>query len=356
MKKGIDKYPIRSKMNVNYLFLGGGGPMAVIRVAGLSKTFRVKRKMPGLSGSVRSLLKPHYEEKRAVRSIDLSVEAGETLAFLGPNGAGKSTTIKMLTGILHPTSGSADVLGLCPWRDRRKLAYRIGTVFGQKSQLWYHLPPIDTFELTGRIYELRPADFRSRRDELIRRFELEPYLHTPVRKLSLGERMRCEIAAALLHRPQIVFLDEPTIGLDVIVKQRIRDLIRDMNREDGTTVFLTSHDPGDIEQLCRRAVVINYGGVILDDEVARLKREYLTSKRLELQLGETAPAGLPLPGVSIAARQGPRLQLSVDTAQTSVEEVLGYFLGCYKVEDMTVENPPMEEIIAHIYAGRRTGT
>lgn len=207
---------------------------SAIRVEGLSKSFAVKQKASGLLGSMQSLFKPRYTEKAAVHRIDLTVEQGETLAFLGPNGAGKSTTIKMLTGILHPSGGQAHVLGLCPWTQRSRLAYHIGSVFGQKSQLWYHLPPIDSFELMSRIYELKRSDYFSRRDDLVRRFELEPYLHTPVRKLSLGERMRCEIAAAMLHRPKIVFLDEPTIGLDVIVKHKIRELILEMNREEGT--------------------------------------------------------------------------------------------------------------------------
>lgn len=165
------------------------------------------------------------EEKVAVHPLDLTIESGEMLAFLGPNGAGKSTTIKMLSGILHPTSGEASVLGLVPWKHRNKLAYQIGTVFGQKSQLWYHLPPSDTFDLMARIYEIPKQDYRRRRDELVERFDLAPYMETPVRKLSLGERMRCEITAALLHRPKVIFLDEPTIGLDVVVKQKIYRII-----------------------------------------------------------------------------------------------------------------------------------
>ncbi|MDF2720265.1 MAG: transporter, partial [Paenibacillus sp.] len=203
--------------------------MKAIRVNGLTKRFRQKRKKEGFAGSVRALFKPEYTEKTAVHGIDFEVEAGEFLAFLGPNGAGKSTTIKMLTGILHPTDGYAEVLGYCPWKERKKLAYRVGSVFGQKSQLWYHLPPTDTFELMRHIYELDEKDYKRRRAELIERFELGPYIDVPVRKLSLGERMRCEIAAALLHRPGIVFLDEPTIGLDVVVKQKIRELLREMN-------------------------------------------------------------------------------------------------------------------------------
>ncbi|MCL6460045.1 MAG: ATP-binding cassette domain-containing protein [Gorillibacterium sp.] len=179
--------------------------MAVIEVENLTKAFAVKAKETGFTGSLRSLFRPEYREKLAVHSIGFTVEKGETLAFLGPNGAGKSTTIKMLSGILHPTDGMASVLGLCPWQERKRLAYRMGCVFGQKSQLWYHLPPADTFELMGRIYDLPRGAFIKRRDLLIERFELGPYLSTPVRKLSLGERMRCEIAAALLHQPEVIF-------------------------------------------------------------------------------------------------------------------------------------------------------
>ncbi|MFD2172099.1 ABC transporter ATP-binding protein [Tumebacillus lipolyticus] len=326
--------------------------MSAIRVQGLTKSFSVKHKQAGLIGSFKGLFKPQVTEKTAVKPIDFAVEQGEVLAFLGPNGAGKSTTIKMLTGILHPTAGDATVLGYCPWTQRQKLAFHIGSVFGQKSQLWYHLPPLDTFELMGRIYEVKPGDFKKRRDDLIERFELGPYLHTAVRKLSLGERMRCEIAAALLHRPQIVFLDEPTIGLDVVVKQKIRELIREMNREEGTTLFLTSHDAGDIEQLCKRAIVINHGQIILDDTVTNMKRDFLTYKTVKLKLAET-PEQFELHGVQIIKQKGSGLRLSVDTAQTTIEEVLAHIVHNYRLLDVTIEDPPMEEIITHIYA--RTG-
>ncbi|WP_274361883.1 ABC transporter ATP-binding protein [Paenibacillus thermotolerans] len=322
---------------------------AAIKIRGLTKTFRAKRKGAGLTASLRSVLRPQYVEKTAVEAIEFQVERGETVAFLGPNGAGKSTTIKMLTGILHPSGGDASVLGLTPWRDRQKLSYRIGSVFGQKSQLWYHLPPTDTFELMSRVYELKRNDYKTRRDLLIERFRLQPYLQTPVRKLSLGERMRCELAAALLHRPEIVFLDEPTIGLDVIVKQHIRELIREMNREDGTTFFLTSHDPGDIEQLCDRAIVINHGRVILDEQVAVMKRELLTHKTIKLLLGEKRPDSFRMAGTTVTKQTGSELILSVDTRKTTIESVLGEIVSSCRIEDVTIEDPPMEEIIAHIY-------
>jgi ABC-2 type transport system ATP-binding protein len=326
--------------------------MEALRTRGLTKAFRVKRKEQGLGGSLRSLLRPDWEEKTAVSNIDLNVAKGETVAFLGPNGAGKSTTIKMLTGILHPTSGEATVAGFTPWRERAKLAYRIGTVFGQKSQLWYHLPPIDTFELIGRVYEMRRDDYRKRRDDLIERFELGPYLRTPVRKLSLGERMRCEIAASLLHRPELLFLDEPTIGLDVVVKQRIRELIRERNRSEETTVFLTSHDAGDVEELCSRVLVIHHGGLLLDEPVERVKREVLSRKTIAMTLAVETPAEkLPrVPGTEKLAVAGRQVRLEVDLRQTGIEQVLSEYIGRFGIEDLTVEDPPMEEIIKHIYS------
>jgi ABC-2 type transport system ATP-binding protein len=330
--------------------------MSAISVHGLQKTFRVKRKEAGWTGSLKALFKPRYEEKIAVHPLDLTAGEGEVIAFLGPNGAGKSTTIKMLTGILYPTSGEARVLGLNPWSERKRLAFKIGTVFGQKTQLWYHLPPVDTFELMARIYELDDQSYKRRRDLLIERFELVPYLTTPVRKLSLGERMRCEIVAALLHSPRVLFLDEPTIGLDVVAKAKIRDLIRELNREEQVTIFLTSHDAGDIEQLCSRAVVINHGQIILDDTVPNMKRQYLQMKTINLKL-RTEAKDIDLPGVTVVKRKGQGMKLLIDTEIQTIERVLGHIVNHCSIEDVTIEDPSMEEVITKIYqaTGRETG-
>jgi ABC-2 type transport system ATP-binding protein len=324
--------------------------MSVIRVTDLRKTFRSKRKEPGLRGSFRAMLRPEFRVSEAVRGISLSCERGELLAFIGPNGAGKSTTIKMLTGILHPSSGTAQVLGLTPWRDRERLAFNIASVFGQKSQLWIHLPPLDTFNLLARIYELDERAYRERVNELIELFEIGDLVRTPARRLSLGERMRCEIAASLIHRPQVLFLDEPTIGLDVVTKQRIRDLIRRLNREEQVTVFLTSHDAGDIEQLCKRVIVINHGALILNTSVSTLRRRYLQHKIISLKLRDPLPPeGLQLPGVTTlkASLYGARLQ--VDTTTTGIDRVIGAIVASYQVADITIEDPPLEQIIAEIY-------
>lgn len=323
--------------------------MSIIRVQGLSKTFQVKKKKPGLRGSIQSIFSPTYQQKVALQPLDLSIEQGEMVAFLGPNGAGKSTTIKMLTGILHPTEGTTTVLGYVPWRDRRKLAYRIGAVFGQKSQLWYHLPPSDTFELMSRIYEIPRADFYQRQEQLVEQFDLAPYMDTPVRKLSLGERMRCEITAALLHRPEIIFLDEPTIGLDVIVKQKIRQLIRELNEQEGVTVFLTSHDAGDVEELCKRAIVINHGRMIFDDHVRVMKRDYLKYKVINLKLSKPLE-NITLKGVQVLKQKGTGAKLEIDLSCQSMDEVLAYIIKRYHIEDITIENPSMEQVITNIYS------
>jgi len=347
------------------------GSMSIIEVSDLTKMFKTRERAAGLSGSLRSFVAPQYRLREAVKPISFTLERGEVLAFIGPNGAGKSTTIKMLTGILHPTSGSAHVLGLVPWRQRRKLAFHIASVYGQKSQLWYHLPPQDTFDLLARIYELDMQEYRKRREFLIDSFDIREYIRTPARKLSLGERMRCELTAALLHKPSVVFLDEPTIGLDVIAKQRIRDLIGHLNTEEGMTVFLTSHDAGDIEQVCRRAIVINHGEIILDTPVARLKRDYLRVKTVDMLLEEEAASLLKTEngqhrlsiqssssiheelldavGVQVLKAKGRGLKLAIDTEQTPLQPVIAAIMQQCHVLDMTISDPPMEEIIADIY-------
>jgi ABC-2 type transport system ATP-binding protein len=288
----------------------------------------------------------------AVDGISMDVPEGQSIAFIGPNGAGKSTTIKMLTGILHPTSGNVSVLGLTPWRDRRRLAHFIGAVFGQRSQLWYHLPAGDTFELLSRIYRLERSEFVRNRDVLIERFGLGPFMDTPVRKLSLGQRMRAEVAASLLHRPRVLFLDEPTIGLDVIARQELRDLICEWNRNDSTTIFLTSHDAGDIEHVAQRVVVINHGHVVVDDNVAAVRRKYLGAKILRVQFHET-PRLFVLAGVTMLQDSGYEWTMQIDTAITPVRVVTAAVLEAGSVADIAVEDPPLEEVIARIYCESR---
>jgi ABC-2 type transport system ATP-binding protein len=310
-----------------------------VELDGLSKTFVVNK---------RRGFRRIADQVLAVNGISLAIPAGQSVAFIGPNGAGKSTTIKMLTGILHPTSGQAQVLGFTPWRERNKLTYRIGAVFGQRSQLWYHLPPRDTFDLLARVYSLDQDVYRKRRDMLIARFDLGSFLDTPVRKLSLGQRMRAEVAASLLHGPQVLFLDEPTIGLDVIARQELRDLIREWNRDEGLTVFLTSHDAGDIERVARRVVVINHGCIVFDDKVSTMRRRYLNSKILSVRFA-VPPSRIDLPGVTTLKSTEYALKLNVDTSVAPIESVMVEVLKAGSVADIAIEDPPLEEVIAHIY-------
>ena len=287
-------------------------------------------------------------EVTAVDGINLDIPAGQSVAFIGPNGAGKSTTIKILTGILHPTWGNVRVLGFVPWKERRKLAYHIGAVFGQRSQLWYHLPPGDTFELLARIYSLDRKQFMRTRNMLIDRFNLGPFMDTPVRKLSLGQRMRAEVAASLLHRPKVLFLDEPTIGLDVIARQELRDLIREWNLQEGATIFLTSHDAGDIEHVAQRVVVINHGRVVVDDQVAAVRKQHLAKKILHVQFQEL-PGKIALRGATVLFRSAYELKLEIDTVVTPIQHAIARVLDAAPVADIAVEDPPLEAVIARIY-------
>ena len=319
----------------------------IIEARNLRKRFRVRTRMPGAMGALRGMAAPRWRTVAAVDDIDLDVAPGEAIAFIGPNGAGKSTTIKLLTGILQRDRGSVSVLGLDPQRQRRRLAYRIGTVFGQKSQLWFHLPPIDTFRLLADIYDLDRRQARERIAALTEVFGIARHLATPVRKLSLGERIRCEIAASLIHDPELLLLDEPTIGLDVVIRQRIRDLIARVNRERGVTVFLTSHDTGDVEQVCRRAVVINEGRIVWDGAVDDLKRSVLAAKIMDLKLA--GPLVLDLPEVTVRHADRYTARLEVDTARTRVEAVVRAILQRNTVLDITISDPPLEETIAALY-------
>lgn len=323
--------------------------MPSIEVSNLHKTFQTKRKAAGLSGSMRSLFKPEYNTVEAVRGLSFQMDAGELLGFIGPNGAGKSTTIKMLTGILHPSGGDAKILGLIPWKDRQKLAYHIGTVFGQRPQLWYHLPAVDTFLLFGKIFELDDRETKKRIDFLAEAFEIRDLLETPVRKLSLGQRMRCEVAASLLHRPKLILLDEPSIGLDVVAKQHIRDAIRRMAQEENVGVLLTSHDAGDLEALCRRVIIINHGQIVYEDKVSNLKRKFLTRKLVEVRYAKEVAKDYSLPGVEILKVGRYGVKLTFDTTQTPVDEVISHLSSAGELVDITISDPPLEEVIAKIY-------
>jgi ABC-2 type transport system ATP-binding protein len=321
--------------------------MSVIKVKNLSKTFKVKLKEKGLKGSLKSLVKPKYKIIKAVKDISFEVEKGEMIAFIGPNGAGKSTSIKMMTGILFPDKGEIDILGLNPMKDRKKLAYEIGCVFGQKEQLWTHLTPYDNFKFFGAIYDIPNSKVEKKINELRELFELDEFINTPVRNLSLGQRIRCEIVASLIHEPKILFLDEPTIGLDPVVKENIRSLIKRMNKEYKTTVVLTSHDVGDIEKLCKRVIIVNSGQIVLDDTMENLKYHYLNKKIVEAKMNTQVNLD-DEEGITILKDKGYNLKIEVDTKKRSVSDAIK-LLNPDNIVDINITNVPLEDIISDIY-------
>jgi ABC-2 type transport system ATP-binding protein len=320
-----------------------------LRVLNLTKTFTIRERAPGFSAALRQLFRAPTREQIAVDQVSFEVQRGERVAFVGPNGAGKSTTIKILSGILHPTSGEAEVLGLTPWRERRALAYRIGTVFGQRSQLWYHLPAADTFELLARVYDRDPSAHARRLAMLVEAFELGPELRKPVRQLSLGERMRCEVVASLLHDPDLVFLDEPTIGLDVTAKARIRDLLREQSQREDKTLLFTSHDTGDMENVCDRVIVIHRGRVLVDQSLDALRRDHIKKKLLTLHTVEPE-CEIQLAGTRVVSRRPHRTEIEVDLQRTDVERVVQHVMAQARLSDLTISDPPMEDIIRQLYA------
>lgn len=320
-----------------------------IIVSGLTKkfTFPVKK---ASSNWLKNLFRPEIKEIIAVNNISFSVNHGERIAFIGPNGAGKSTTIKMLTGILFPTSGEISILGLNPTKERKKLAYQIGTVFGQRSQLLPNLPLTDSLEFFGVMYDLSDQQIKQRIAKLTELFDLGNFINQPVRKLSLGQRMRAEIATSLLHQPKIILLDEPTIGLDVVAKKTLRDLLLKINQEEKTTIFLTSHDVGDIETLCERTIVINQGKLIKDVPTKELSKAFIYEKYIDLIAVNHFQQFPPLPtGISYSKQDKNKITVIVDIHKISVQQALKQLLNLFEVEDIDVYDADLEKVIRHIY-------
>ncbi len=335
----------------------GPSAAAAIRVHQLRKVYTVHEREAGLLASLRSLVRRRTREVAAVDGISFTVQPGEVVGFLGPNGAGKTTTLKMLSGLLHPTSGEVRVLGHVPWRREKTFLRQITLVMGQRNQLLWDIPAADSFELNRAIYRIPAEEFRRTRDELVDLLELGSLIGKPVRQLSLGERMKCELAAALLHRPQVLFLDEPTIGLDVTMQRRIRGFIAEYNRRHGATVLLTSHYMADVEALCRRVIVIHHGRLLFDGDLAALVQRFSPHKTIivELEASTTLPATLLpddlrhlLASPSTSAPADGRLTLRVPKAETA--RVTEHLLRALPVADLTVEDPPIEEVIEHVFA------
>ncbi len=324
--------------------------MNIIEVKDLKKTFISKKKYKGKEMWKHLFKKKEKIVKNAVDGITFSVEEGESLAFIGPNGAGKSTTIKMLTGILYPTSGEVRVLGFNPQKDRIKLSYRLGTVFGQKEQLWVHLSPYDNFLFFGSIYDIKKEELKKTIDELSKLFEIEDIINQPVRSLSLGQRMKCEVVASLLHKPKLLLFDEPTIGLDPIAKETLRGLIKKINKELKTTILFTSHDVGDIEEVCKRVIIVNNGKIVLDDSMRNLKYHHLNKKIVEVNLKREVEFK-ERDGIKLLKQNKTLMKIEVDMTVTSVNELLGLF-NAEDIQDITISSTPLEEIIKTIYKGK----
>ena len=323
--------------------------MSVIVVENLKKNFLTPLPTQGsLQQRLKNYLFPRYQTIPAVNDISFSVEGGERVAFIGPNGAGKSTTIKILTGIMRPTSGQVRVLGKTPGADRNTLAYQIGAVFGQRSQLWYHLPVQETLSLLAAIYDIPQPEYKRRLQELASKFDITKLLSKPVRQLSLGERMRCEIVASFLHKPSVLFLDEPTIGLDITAKAIIRDLIRVQSEEEGTTLLLTSHDTDDIEMVCDRVIIIDKGKLLLDDTLQNLKTKYIRKKVLTVAL-EAESIDWVYPETTVIEHSPHHIKIEIDVTKLGVDRVVAKLLENHAVKDLSIEGPPLETIIQSLY-------
>jgi ABC-2 type transport system ATP-binding protein len=321
--------------------------MAIVEVRDLAKTYRVVQKKPGLGGALRGLFRREYRQVQAVAGVSFSIEPGEMVAFLGPNGAGKTTTLKMLAGLIYPTAGTARVLGYVPWDRDDSFRRSFSLIMGQKNQLWWDLPAGDSFQLHREIYSLKRQDFDAALGELLEMFGVGSLTRQPVRELSLGERMKMELIAALLHRPRLLLLDEPTIGLDVVAQVTIQKCLREYNASRGVTMLLTSHYMRDVEALCSRVLVITHGKVLYDGPLARLTDQFGTTKMLKLQFaGSATPDDLGQFG-EVTARSGPVADLRVDRQRIS--GALSAILDRHTVVDVSVQDPPLESVIARVF-------
>ncbi len=322
--------------------------MSIIEIRQLAKSYRVYQKQEGILASVKSLFKREYRQVEAVRGIDLDVQKGEFVAFLGPNGAGKTTTLKLLSGIITPTSGTATVMGHTPWHRDNDYRRRFALVMGQKNQLWWDLPAIDSFRLHQHIYRIDPVVFAKTRDDLAEMLDVSRLLNQPVRELSLGERMKMELIAALLHSPEVLFLDEPTIGLDVVAQHRIQLFLREYQQKRSVTVLLTSHYMKDIAALCRRVVIIAHGRIHYDGSLSGIIDRFSSDKIVTLQLGDEIDFNQFSDMSGLISIDAPRIRFRV--SRDEVAGTLARLLAKHQVNDVVVEDPPLEDVIASIFS------
>jgi len=320
----------------------------MIEVKNLSKSFKVAERNGGLASAVKSFLNPKYKKVQALEDISFNISPGEIVGYIGPNGAGKSTTIKIISGILVPDSGTCNILGYTPWEDRVHHVKNIGVVFGQRSQLWWDVPVIDSYNLLKDIYTIPNKTYKDNLELLTDTLDLSTLLYTPLRQLSLGQRMRCEIAASLLHDPKILFLDEPTIGLDALSKIAVRNFIKTINKEKKITVILTTHDMSDIEALAERIILIGKGKILLDGSLNDLKNRFNNHKTLTVDFQESSQI-INIPGAEVISRSKERALLSVDLERIKVSEVIGRLSESFDLKDISVNSRPIEEIIVELY-------
>ena len=330
----------------------------VVRAQGLTKIFRRAAKPPGFGGALRHLVRPRWQDVVAVDRVDLEIRRGESVAYVGPNGAGKSTTVKLLTGIVVPTSGVVTVCGLEPFTDRVRNARNIGVMFGQRTQLWWDIAVLESFRLLADIYQLPPDRFRRTFDELVDALDLEPLLGVPARQLSLGQRVRCDLAATLLHEPRVLYLDEPTIGLDVSVKARFREFVRRLHQERGLTVLLTSHDLGDIAQLCQRLIMIDGGRVVYDGSLAAISSRFGWEKSVQIALSRSEPSAAALAEVALGDRartvtqdSDSELTVAIDSRRVLPGEVIRDLAAALPIADVRIEEADIESIMRRLYEG-----
>ena len=320
----------------------------MITVEGLCKTFKVAKRTAGFKAACRSLFRREYVAVEALRDVSFQIREGEIVGYIGPNGAGKSTTIKIMSGILVPDKGKCSILGRTPWQDRISHVKHIGVVFGQRSQLWWDVPVLDSFELLRDIYQIPQPEYKRNVDTCVETLDLSDVLYKPVRQLSLGQRMRCEIAASLLHSPRILFLDEPTIGLDAVSKIAVRQFIKTMNAEKKVTVILTTHDLSDIEALTDRILLIGKGDILYDGDLPDLKKRFGAYKTITIDFVENKKPPV-VPGTKLVTSSPGRASYLVDSGEVSVSEVITAFSGQLDLLDIMVQNPPIEEIIVKLY-------
>jgi len=321
--------------------------MSFIEVKQISKEFRVASKKSGLKEAIKSFFKREYLNVKAVEDISFSIEKGEIVGYIGPNGAGKSTTIKILSGILTPDSGECLIDGMVPWQERKKYVKKIGVVFGQRSQLWWDIPAEDTFDLLKSMYEIPVEEYQTTKNDLIEKLNLKDIINIPVRQLSLGQRMRCEIAASLLHSPEILFLDEPTIGLDAVSKQLVRDFIKNLNKEKKTTIILTSHDMSDITTLAKRIILIGKGQVLYDGSLKRLKNKYSTYRYISIKSNDKLV--IRNKGIIKKEKTKDGYYLTIDTDIITVSELLNKVSEKIKIDDIEIDNESIDSLIVKLY-------